>query len=258
MGYGAVGGGTSRKKQGTVTPVHNLACQRLHQILTSSWSNQTLGAIGERGEPLDLIQVQAARSPRCELWPSHVAPAKPPSSGARLSACARVSYSMDGTVRVTALCVRGCALAHVQHKEADGWWALYVCCRLNLVQVAPPYLTGCRSRNKSNTRPIHRFTLAGCPKASHDAAIDGDTDTHVPDNSPPDGPRDGISRRKVPSMCVRLLTDKCTEWQQQHCRSVSWTGPVRTQGRFSVCVCMYKSTVRICFCAYNTIMPRQG
>lgn len=51
MGYGAVGGGTSRKKQGTVTPVHNLACQRLHQILTSSWSNQTLGAIGERGGP---------------------------------------------------------------------------------------------------------------------------------------------------------------------------------------------------------------
>ncbi|KAL6831886.1 hypothetical protein V8C40DRAFT_237412 [Trichoderma camerunense] len=34
---------------------------------------------------------------------------------------------MDGTVRVTvtAACVRGCALAYVQHKEADGWWALY-------------------------------------------------------------------------------------------------------------------------------------
>ncbi|KAM6480611.1 hypothetical protein HDV62DRAFT_101034 [Trichoderma sp. SZMC 28011] len=46
-------------------------------------------------------------------------------------------YSMDGTVRVTAACVRGCALAHVQHQEAEGWWALYVCCRLNLVQVAP-------------------------------------------------------------------------------------------------------------------------
>ncbi|PKK41832.1 hypothetical protein CI102_13917 [Trichoderma harzianum] len=152
-----------RSKEQLHQSVHNLACQHLHQILTSSWSNQTLGAIGERGGPR-LDPGTGCSLAACELWPSHVAPAKPP-SGARLSACASpIQYGWDSTSYSTASCVRGCALAHVQHKEADGWWALYVCCRLNLVQVAPPYLTGCRSRNKSNTRPIHRFTLAGCPR----------------------------------------------------------------------------------------------
>lgn len=233
MGCGAVGGGTSRKKQGTVTPVHNLACQRLHQILKSSWSNQTLGAIGEWGAPrLDPgtgCSLAALRTLALSRRASKTTLRSPP-------LCMR-EYSMDGTVRVTAPCG---ARVRVGACTAQGSrWVVGFVCMLQ-VESRPsgpplPYWLPIQEQEQHQAdSPFHTRRL---PKASHDAAIDGDTDTHVPDNSPPDGPRDGMSRRKVPSMCVRLLTDTCTEWQQ-HCRSVSWTAPV-SYPRQVFCVRVY-------------------
>lgn len=121
MGYGAVGGGTSRKKQGTVTPVHNLACQRLHQnqILKSSWSNQTWAAIGERGAPR-LDPGTGCSLAACELWPSHVAPAKPPSSGARISAQYSV-WTVQGRV-----CAGARWRMYSTRKQMGGGLCMYV------------------------------------------------------------------------------------------------------------------------------------
>lgn len=52
--------------------------------------------------------------------------------------------------------------------------------------------------------PFHTRRL---PKASHDAAIDGDAGTHVPDNSPPDGPKDAsadVRYQVCASGCKRI------------------------------------------------------
>lgn len=126
MGYGAVGGGTSRKKQGTVTPVHNLACQRLHQILTSSWSNQTLGAIGERGEgprldPGTGCSLAALRTLALSRRASKTTLRSPP-------LCMR-EYSMDGTVRVTVqrrVCAGARWRMYSTRKQMGGGLCMYV------------------------------------------------------------------------------------------------------------------------------------
>ncbi|KAL6695671.1 hypothetical protein J3F84DRAFT_341183 [Trichoderma pleuroticola] len=199
MGYAAEGGGTSRTQQGTVTPRHwNLAlawptlASIPHIVMVES---RLLGAIGEqRGGALDLIQVQALAA-ACELWPSHVAPAKPPSHLASpASLHARVSYSTNGwgqdstSTNYGAVCARvrvgACTATRQGTSKQAGWRALYgrasmyVAWRLNLVQVAGPplpYWLPIQEREQHQAdSPFHTRRL---PKAQSRCctAIDGDT-----------------------------------------------------------------------------------
>lgn len=124
------------------------------------------------------------RHGRIRLWArlaNGVAPRLDPGTGcSRTLALSR--RASKTTLRSPPLCMRArivqygwdstsysavCARVRVGACTAQGsrWVVGFVC----MLQVesrpsGPPYLTGCRSRNKSNTRPIHRFTLAGCPR----------------------------------------------------------------------------------------------
>ncbi|KAL7908194.1 hypothetical protein GGI35DRAFT_55670 [Trichoderma velutinum] len=175
-GVRSSGGGTSRMKQGTVTPHLALACQRLHRS-SHRHGRTRLGRDWRRGPRLD-PGTGARRC--CELGPLTSRQQNHPQEPTSLHA--RVQYS---TVQYSAVCARvrvGACTA-----QAGGWWALY------------------EQEQHQADSPFHTRRL---PKASHDAAIDGDTDTHMPDNSPPDGPRDACADVRYQA-CV-LLTDTCS------------------------------------------------
>ncbi|KAL7931825.1 hypothetical protein V8C35DRAFT_308669 [Trichoderma chlorosporum] len=109
-----------------------------------------------------------------------------------------------------------------------------------------PLPTGCRSRNKSNTScfPVsHSQSL----KASHSAAIDGDTDTDVPDSFTARWPKGRRCRRKVPSLCVSSSGSSST--------AVSWPSSYPRQCSPCACVWNIRPVLRV-YGVYDALCVR--